>query len=137
MGKSLPLQRNLRTALKGQLISKCSFGVKTSSKKPTKFFPGFCPKIFCTFLGASWKLFWASCRLSYLWYYLLSPQEAKNASRKPPGSCKKIQGLNQEIISLVFWKKLSFHKDIIKLTDLYDPPICCNKHAIIPKCYNS
>jgi hypothetical protein len=23
-----------------------------------------------------------------------------------------------EIISLVFWKKLSFHKDIIKLTDL-------------------
>ena len=24
-----------------------------------------------------------------------------------------------EIISLVFWKKLSFHKDIIKLTDLY------------------
>ena len=28
---------------KGQLISKCSFGVKTSSKKPTKFFPGFLP----------------------------------------------------------------------------------------------
>jgi hypothetical protein len=26
---------------KGQLISKCPFGVKTSSKKPTKFFPGF------------------------------------------------------------------------------------------------
>ena len=24
-----------------------------------------------------------------------------------------------EIISLVFWKKSSFHKDIIKLTDLY------------------
>ena len=28
---------------KGQLISKCPFGVKTSSKKPTKFFPGFLP----------------------------------------------------------------------------------------------
>ena len=28
---------------KGQLISKCPFGVKTSPKKPTKFFPGFLP----------------------------------------------------------------------------------------------
>ena len=28
---------------KGQLISKCLFGVKTSSKKPTNFFPGFLP----------------------------------------------------------------------------------------------
>jgi hypothetical protein len=45
--------------------------------------------------------------------YLLSPQEAQKASRKPPGSCKKIQGRNPEIISLVL-----FHKDIIKLTDL-------------------
>ena len=28
---------------KGQLILKCPFGVKTSSKKPTKFFPGILP----------------------------------------------------------------------------------------------
>jgi hypothetical protein len=28
---------------KGQLISKCPFGVKSSSKKPMKFFPGFLP----------------------------------------------------------------------------------------------
>ena len=28
---------------KGQLISKCPFSVKTSSKNPTKFFPGFLP----------------------------------------------------------------------------------------------
>ena len=28
---------------KGQIISKCPFGVKTSSKKPMKFFPGFLP----------------------------------------------------------------------------------------------
>jgi hypothetical protein len=28
---------------KGQLISKCPFGVKTSSKKQTEFFPGFLP----------------------------------------------------------------------------------------------
>ena len=104
---------------KGQLISKCPFGVQTSSKKPTKLFPGFCPEIFCTFLGASWKLFGASCRLPYLRYYLLSPQEAQKASRKPPGSCKKIQGRIQEIISLVFWKKFLHQKDILKLTDLY------------------
>ena len=38
---------------KGQLISKCPFGVKTSSKIPTKFFLDFCPEIFCSFLGAS------------------------------------------------------------------------------------
>ena len=46
---------------KGQLISKCPFGVKTSSKTsskiPTKLFLDFCPEIFCSFLGASWKLF--------------------------------------------------------------------------------
>ena len=30
--------------VKGQLISKCPFGVKTSSKNPTKFFPGFLPQ---------------------------------------------------------------------------------------------
>ena len=81
---------------KGQLISKCPFGVKTSSKKPTKLFPGFCPEIFCTFLGAFWKLFGASCRLPYLRCYL-SPHEAQKASRKPPGSCKKIQGRIQVV----------------------------------------
>ena len=42
---------------KGQLISKCPFGWKTSSKIPTKLLPDFCPEIFCSFLGASWKLF--------------------------------------------------------------------------------
>ena len=35
---------------------------------------------------------------------------------KSPGSYKKFQGRNSEIISLVFWLKLLFHKDIIKLT---------------------
>jgi hypothetical protein len=38
----------------------------------------------------------------------------KKASRKPPGRYKKFQGRNPEI----FWKKLSVHKDILKLTDL-------------------
>ena len=40
------------------------------------------------------------------------------ASRKPPGSYKKFQGRNRAIISLVFWKKFSDQKDILKLTDL-------------------
>ena len=38
---------------------------------------------------------------------------------KPPGNYKKFQGRNPEIISLQFWDKLIFQKDIIKLTDLY------------------
>ena len=31
---------------KGQLISECPSGVKTSSKNPTKFLPYFCPSLF-------------------------------------------------------------------------------------------
>jgi hypothetical protein len=33
----------VRDSLKGQLISKCPFGVLKFSKKPTIFFPGFLP----------------------------------------------------------------------------------------------
>ena len=77
---------------KGQLISKCPFGFIVWTKLPTKLFLNFCPEIFCTFLGASWKLFGASCRLPCLWYYILSPQEAQRASMKPPGSYKKNSG---------------------------------------------
>ena len=50
-------QVDLKYHSKGQLISKCPFGVKTSSKKPTKLFLDFCPEFFCSFLGASWKFF--------------------------------------------------------------------------------
>ena len=67
---------------KGQLILKCPYEMIVSCKIPTKLFLDFCPKIFCSFLGASWKLFWDSCRLPYLWYYLLDPKEAQQASRK-------------------------------------------------------
>ena len=38
---------------------------------------------------------------------------------KSPGSYKKFQGRIPEIFLLVFWMKLIFHKDILKLTDLY------------------
>ena len=42
---------------KGQLISKCPFGFIVWTKIPTKLFLDFCPEFFCSFLGASWKLF--------------------------------------------------------------------------------
>ena len=112
---------------KGQLISKRPFGIIVWTKIPTKLFLDFCPEIFCNFLGASWKLFWASCLLPYSWYYLLSPKEAQKASRKPPESYTKFQGRNPEIISLLYWEKLIFRRDIIKLTDLY-------KGQLISKC---
>ena len=51
---------------KGQLISKYPFGIIVWTKIPTKLFLDFCPEIFCTFLGTSWKLFGASCRLPCL-----------------------------------------------------------------------
>ena len=65
----------------------------------------------------TFKIVKRSCSLNR-YYRVLSPKEAKKASRKPPGSYKKFQGRNTEIILLVFWKKLIFHKDIMKLTDL-------------------
>ena len=77
---------------KGQLISKCLFGFLVWTKSPTKLFLNFCPEIFWTFVGASWKLFEASCRLPYSWYYLLSPQEAEKASREAPRKVQKISG---------------------------------------------
>ena len=43
---------------------------------------------------------------------------AQKASKKPPGSSKEFQGRNTEIISWIFWEKLIFDKDIIKLSDL-------------------
>ena len=101
------------------MILKCPYEKLVCPKRATKIFLDFCPEIFCSFLGASWNLFWASCRLPYLWYYLLSPKEAQKASRKPPESYKKFQGRNTEIFSLLFWDKQIFHKDIMKLTDLY------------------
>ena len=37
---------------KGQLISKCLFGVIVWTKIATKYCQYFCPEIFCSFLGA-------------------------------------------------------------------------------------
>ena len=78
-----------------------------SSKLPTKFFLDFCPEIFCSFLGASWMLFGLPGDL-------VSNIIDKEAYKKP----QKISEQRSGNILLVFWMKLSFHKDIIKLTDL-------------------
>ena len=78
--------------VKGQLISKCPFGFIVWTKNQRNYFWIFVLSFFCSFLGASWKLFGASCRLPCLWYYILSPQEAQRASMKPPGSYKKNSG---------------------------------------------
>ena len=43
---SLTSKFKQRRRAKGQLISKCPFGRKTSSKKPTKLFLDCCPEIF-------------------------------------------------------------------------------------------
>ena len=41
----LKSDEHLIEASKGQLISKCPFGVFKSPKKPMKFFPGFLPSL--------------------------------------------------------------------------------------------
>ena len=46
---------------KGQLISECPFGFKTSSIKPTKFLPYFCPSLF---LKA-----WAEIGQKFRWFF--------------------------------------------------------------------
>ena len=88
-----------------------------SPKIPTKIFLDFCPEIFCSFLGASWKLFGLPWDLISNIINKEAYRKPKKASRKPPGSYKKFQGRNPEIILLVFWDKLIFHKDIIESTD--------------------
>ena len=89
-----------------------------SSKIPTKLFLDFCPEIFCTFLEASWKLFGLPGDLVSNIINKEAYRKPQKLPGSPPGRYKKYQGRNPEIISLVFWKKLSFDKDIIKLTDL-------------------
>ena len=73
------------TLSKGQLISKCPFGIIVWAKIPTKSFLDFCPEFFCSFLGASWKLFGLPGDL-------VSNNINKEAYRKP----KKLLGSPQE-----------------------------------------
>ena len=60
-----------------------------SPKIPTKIFLDFCPEIFCSFLGASWKLFGLPWDLISNIINKEAYRKPKKASRKPPGSYKK------------------------------------------------
>ena len=90
---------------KGQLISKCLFVVFKSPKNPSKNFRDFCPEFFCSFLGASRKLFGLPGDLVCNVINKEACRKPQKASRKPPGRYKKFQGRNSEIISLIILSK--------------------------------
>ena len=110
---------------KGQLISKCPFGFIIWTKIPTKLFLDFCPEFFCSFLGASWKLFGLPGDLVCNIINKEACRKPKKASRKPPGRYKKFQGRNSEIILLVILSKRWNQRDILKSTDLYQNTSVC------------
>ena len=84
-GMKIRVEGTFLWVAEGQLISKCPFGIIVWTKNQCNYFWISVLNFFCSFLGASWKLFGASCRLPCLWYYILSAQEAQKAFRKPPG----------------------------------------------------
>ena len=82
---------------KGQLISKCPFGFIVWTKNQRNYFWISVLSFFCSFLGASWKLFGLPGDLNKEAY-----RKPKKASRKLPGRYKKTQGRNSEIIRWYF-----------------------------------
>ena len=56
-----------------------------------KLFLDFCPEIFCSFLGAFWKLFERPGDLVSNVINMEAYRKPKKASRKPPVSYKKIR----------------------------------------------
>ena len=91
---------------KGQLISKCPFGQKTSPKK-TKKNLDFCPEICCSFLGASW-IFWG-LPVGFLVYNITDyvPRKPKKLPESPQEATKKFQGRNQEIFRWFFGRSFT------------------------------
>ena len=77
---------------KGQLISKCLFGVIVWTKIEQKYCKDFC------FLGASWK--------------------PKKVPGSPQDATKNFRAEILAIFTVLFWSKLWHQKDISKLTDL-------------------
>ena len=75
---------------KGQLILKWPYEMTVSSKIPTKLFLDFCPKFFCSFLGASWKLFGLSGDLVCNTINKEAYRKPQKASREAP---KKVQNI--------------------------------------------
>ena len=97
-----------------------SFWTENFFQKTNDIISRFLPwNFFCSFLGASWKLYGLPGDIVSNIIHKEAYRKPQKASRKPQGSYKKFQGRNPEIISLVFWKKFSDQKDILKLTDLY------------------
>ena len=86
---------------KGQLFSKCPFGRKTS-KQPTKYFCISALKLFCSFLGASWKLLRLPGEIENNITNKEAYRKPPKASRKPHGSYQKFQGRNPEMFRLFF-----------------------------------
>ena len=68
------------------------------------------------------KFFVASCGLpgSFLGLIIniINKEAYRNLSKASRKKLPATKGRNPEIISLVFWEKLIFHKDIMKSTDL-------------------
>ena len=77
---------------KGQLISKCPFGIIVWTKIPTKLFLDFCPDFFCSFLGAYWKLFGLPGNLVLNIINKEAYRKPQKASQKAPGRYKKNSG---------------------------------------------
>ena len=96
---------------KGQFILWCPYQMIVSSKVPAKLFPVFCPEVFCSFLGASWKFLGLPVGFLFMILLTKSPGSPKSFQEAPWEGTKNFRA---EIISLLFWKKLSFHKDIMK-----------------------
>ena len=104
---------------KGQLISKCPFGRKTSPKKPTKNFWISALKFFVASLGLPGS-FWG-LPVGFLMYDITYyvPRKPKKLPESPQVATNKISGQKSGNFSLFFWEKFSNQKDILKLTDLY------------------
>ena len=103
---------------KGQLISKCPYEKSVSSKIPTKIFLEFCPEIFCSFLGASWKLFGLPGDLVSNIINKEGYWKPKKLPGSPQKATKNFRAEIRKYFRWYFWMKLIFHKDILKLTDL-------------------
>ena len=63
------------------------------SQNSNKIISGFLPWNFGSFLGASWKFFWASCRLPYLFMIsLIKSQGSPKSFQEAPKKLQKISG---------------------------------------------
>ena len=103
---------------KGQLISKCPFGFIVWTKKQRNYFWISVLSFFCSFLGASWKLFGLPGDLVCNIINKEAYRKPQKASMKPPGSYKKNSGQKSRNNFVGFLSKRWNQKDILKLTDL-------------------